>query len=306
MKTKKDIKSDFSGKTLNERINEVMSKGSMTSKRYELIKLGLTAGDINYIFSKYDAQIKKSQFDFSKLTFGVEIECYHCDRYSLIEQANSKGLTVQSESYNHNDNKAHFKIVSDASLVGEDSNEVVSPILKGNKGLSSLKKLCKALENVGARVNRSCGLHVHIGAENMSDSHYCRLVRNYQKLEGVIDSFMPESRRGNNNTFAKSLSRLNFSHCSSKQDIFSVTGDRYYKVNMAPAYMRHKTIEFRQHSGTTDYEKISNWILFLAKLVEYSYENEITECVMIEDIPFLTEDDKIYFTNRRNQLEAAL
>ena len=77
--------------------------------------------------------------------------------------------------------------------------------------------------------------------------------------------------------------------------------DRYFKVNPI-SYDRHKTIEFRQHSGTTDYEKISNWILFLAKLVEFSYKKEITECNSIEEIPFLKESEKQYFINRRSAL----
>ena len=77
--------------------------------------------------------------------------------------------------------------------------------------------------------------------------------------------------------------------------------DRYYKVN-AVAYDRHKTIEFRQHSGTIEYEKISNWVMFLARLVEYSYKNEIASCESIEEIPFLKEREKEYFINRRAAL----
>ena len=77
--------------------------------------------------------------------------------------------------------------------------------------------------------------------------------------------------------------------------------DRYYKVN-AVAYERHQTIEFRQHSGTTEYEKIANWVMFLAKLVDYSFKHEITTCESIEEIPFLKESEKVYFINRRSAL----
>lgn len=70
----------------------------------------------------------------------------------------------------------------------------------------------------------------------------------------------------------------------------------------AESYLRHKTVEFRQHSGTTDYEKIANWINFLRKLIQYSFEYEIQECVSIEQIPFLTETEKQYFINRREAL----
>jgi hypothetical protein len=44
---------------------------------------------------------------------------------------------------------------------------------------------------------------------------------------------------------------------------------RYWKVN-PQSYSRHKTCEFRQHAGTTDFVKISSWIRFLNNLVDYS------------------------------------
>ncbi len=143
------------------------------------------------------------------------------------------------------------------------------------------------------------GLHVHIGAATMSDLHYCRLVRNYQRLENVIDTFMAHSRRGNNSRWCHTLQGIDFSNCRTKRDILeAMNGDRYFKVNAA-SYSRHRTIEFRQHQGSTDYEKISNWVRFLAKLVEYSYKHEITTCTRIEDVPFLTDEEKQYFIRRR-------
>ena len=137
----------------------------------------------------------------------------------------------------------------------------------------------------------------------MSDGHYCRLVRNYQKLEPAIDSFMPESRRGDNSQWCRTLGNHDFSDCRTKADIrAALNNDRYHKVN-AESYTRHQTIEFRQHSGTTNYEKISRWVMFLAKLVEYSYKEELTGYVCeISDMPFLSDEEKTYFINRRDSL----
>lgn len=300
-------KNDFnSGKTLNECINDVMNEQSTrTQKRTKLIKLGLCEHEIAMLINAFSAPVsrRKGEFDFSKLTFGVEIECYNVLRGDLIESGTRKGLMVVSESYNHTDNHRYYKIVRDGSLVGNDANEVVSPVLKGSKVNGSLKAICEALAECGAKVNRTCGLHVHIGAASMSDEHYCRIVRNYQKMEKAIDSFMPVSRRADNNMYCHSLQDIDFSSCEEKVDIArAMSYDRYFKVN-AVAYNRHKTIEFRQHSGTVDYEKISKWIAFLAKLVEYSHKNEITTCNSIEEIPFLKESEKQYFINRRNALQ---
>ena len=159
----------------------------------------------------------KGGFSFSKLTFGVEIECYNVIREMLIEASTANGLQVRSEGYNHNDSRKYYKIVSDSSIQGNNTNEVVSPILKGKRGLSSLKAICDSLATIDARVNKSCGLHIHIGASSLSDEHYCRLVRNYQKLERVIDTFMPMSRRGNNSRWCHTLQGIDFSTCTNKE-----------------------------------------------------------------------------------------
>ena len=291
-------------KTLTEEVNEIVNKrGSKKSKEIELIKLGLTKSDISVILSSIKT-IKAGKFDFSKLTFGVEIECYNCDRYTLISNARRHSLDVQSEGYNHTDGRPYYKIVSDASIFGNDGNEVVSPILKGDNGLNSLKTLCEALRETGARVNRSTGLHVHIGAANISDSHFVRVFRNYQKIEKVVDSFLPESRRENNNQYCMTMQRFDFSFCYTKRDVIETMQSRYYKVN-AQSYLRHKTIEFRQHSGSVSYDKIANWVKFLAKLVAYSEKNEIVSCNSIEELPFLTESEKQYFIGRRNDLNTS-
>ncbi len=307
MAQRNDLQGFNSGKSLNETINDVMkSDKSRTYKRNELIKLGLRPGDISYIFSQYNVVVEsKGTFDFSKITFGVEIECYNFMRESLIEVGGAKNLNIVSREYTHAHTN-YFKIVSDSSIHGDHSNEVVSPVLKGKKGLSDLELLCKSLDEVGAMVNRSCGLHVHIGAAAMTDAHYCRLVRNYQKLEPAIDSFMAESRRGNNSQWCRTLSDHNFTGCTTKAQIAQALNyDRYHKVN-AEAYSRHRTIEFRQHQGTTSYEKISRWVMFLAKLVEYSYSKELEGYVCeINDIPFLSDDEKTYFKNRRDSLRRA-
>ena len=50
----------------------------------------------------------------------------------------------------------------------------------------------------------------------------------------------------------------------------SITGgSRYFKLNVQ-SYWRHGTVEFRQHSGTVEFGKIRNWLLFCARLVDFS------------------------------------
>ena len=289
-------------KTLAQQVNEVLkSKMDKESKRLELIKLGITP---------YEAQcmatlVLSEPSDKFTFTFGVEIECYNFTRPTLINMAAVNGLMVRSEGYNHTDNQHYYKIVSDGSLTGENSQEVVSPVLRSEDGFDSLENLCQALTRVHAKVNRSCGLHVHIGARNLTDKEYCNVFVNYMMLEEAISSFLAPSRRDSNSRWCKSLRnhKGDIMVAATKYDMRTALGyDRYHRVN-AEAYNRHNTIEFRQHQGTTDFTKISHWVTFLGKLVEYSKGNRLTKYIdRIEDIPFLSEDEKRYFMRRRTEL----
>lgn len=292
-----------SQKSLIESIDEI-KKSSMTrsEKVIALKACGLREKEISDMLNVFVP--KGSTLTRFSYTFGVEIECVHAERNALIEAGRANGVDIHSEGYNHTDNKKFFKIVSDSSVGGDiDPNEVVSPVLNGNvRGLATLKKVINSLDAVGATVNKTCGLHVHIGADKLTDEQYVNVFKNYQKLETLIDSFMASSRRGDCR-WAKSLRGKVFSYCHSNGDVRrELLHDRYYKVN-AESYLRHKTIEFRQHQGSTNFEKISMWVKFCAKLVGWSRNNVFTsEVASINDIPFLNNEEKAFFEGRKAEL----
>lgn len=291
---------------------------SKDTKREKLLKIGLTETDIQQLFFiermaarqglKAQAADRARQQLLASYTFGVEIECYNARPATIGTIASRHGMDFRHEGYNHTDHRGHYKLVSDASIHGNDPCECVSPIL-GNteQGFSSLKECCAILNESGARVNRSTGLHVHVGG-NISEKQYCNVFANYYYLEAVIDSFMSPSRR-NGNTYCKPLrgniSENGLTAATTAREISNVfNGDRYYKIN-ATAWGRHHTIEFRQHQGSTNYEKIAAWARFCIKLVHWSADNRLTAPVVsINDIEFLTDEEKAYFTNRANALAA--
>lgn len=286
-------------KTLNEEIQEIKNmKGSKAVKKEAFIKLGLRKYEIELLLSELPKQVR----EVHKFTFGVEIECLVAASL-MRESATRNEMPFQYEGYNHVDNNHYYKFVSDSSIRGENPIECVSPVLTGKAGMKSLENCCKALNEAGAQVNISTGLHVHIGAANLSDEAYINVFKNYQKLERVIDTFMARSRRANNSQWCRTLQGRNFMWCTTKSDIFdAMNGDRYFKVN-ACSYARHKTIEFRQHQGSTDFEKISNWVNFCAKLVAWSKKNVLSsEITSIDEIPFLTKKEKSFFKSRAEVL----
>lgn len=282
--------------TLAQEVANIVKKNtSLAEKDRALVKLGITPYERSLILGGCKGCTS------SGYTFGVEIECL-VRRDLLVAEAEKENVYVRYESYNHRSKGSYFKFVTDASIRGENGIECVSPVLRKRGGMPVLERMCKALNDAGARVNSSTGLHVHIGAKGLTEEAYINVFRNYQMLEGAIDKFMARSRRENANRYCISMQNFNLSGARSKQDVADIIRTRYTKVN-AMALYRHQTIEFRQHQGTTDFKKISMWVKFCAKLVEFSKSNVLTERVEnIQDIPFITATEKRYFLSRSQAL----
>lgn len=213
----------------------------------------------------------------SNRTFGVEIECIGVSAQVALEAIRAAGVLCEIEYYNHQ-TRGHWKIVTDASVRDAHGNpgiEVVSPILQGSVGIRELKLVADALNTAGATANKTCGLHVHVGARDLTIDEIKMVVKRYVSHEEAIDAVMPRSRRGNVNTYCKSMNvfATNFGgrleNVTDLYDFENRSWDRFYKLNLA-AFVRQGTLEFRQHSGTVQSEKIVNWVLFVLNFIEVS------------------------------------
>ncbi|KAJ2975408.1 hypothetical protein NQ176_g5539 [Zarea fungicola] len=60
---------------------------------------------------------------------------------------------------------------------------------------------------------------------------------------------------------------LNFTVGEKAYDGYS--DSRFFKVNFT-SLLKHKTIEFRQHEGTSDSRQIVRWVRTLVKMVEFA------------------------------------
>ena len=205
--------------------------------------------------------------------FGIEIEFVGACKYLVAEAINEAGVDCEVEYYNHT-TRAHWKIVSDSSLdsIRGYAAELVSPILEGDDGVQELLKVITALNSVdGVTVNRSCGLHVHLNCVDLTVKEIQTIYERYAQYEEQIDLCMPRSRRGSMH-WCKTLKDegkvAKVKRAKYKESIADSFG-RYYKVNLTQI-ARRGAIEFRQHSGTTDFTKIYNWLSFLMQFVESS------------------------------------
>lgn len=312
---------------MNEQIQNILNEnGTKTEKIKKLLALGLTRravadlvtnGNYGFVQNVYTRMLRDMNTTTAQVAttvipdlnytfnrnFGIEIEAYNCSKQKLAQELTAAGIKVKVEDYNHIDSQERWKITSDGSLTGNQSFELVSPILHGEEGLKDLEKVCWVLELCDVKVNNSCGLHIHMDAAGFTLQTWKNLALSYKRLENVIDAFMPSSRR--NNRFCQGFAHITETQIKTAGTITDLRrafgNDRYRKVNLE-AYARHRTVEFRQHSGTTNFTKMSAWIYFLAKLITFAENGEVQNRTTLQNIPFLDEREKIYFKLRTRKL----
>src|SRR2546421_2740005 len=114
-------------------------------------------------------------------TFGVEVEMVGRTRatiakavYSVVGGQEPEHMVDQEdESITHEEVRdregAIWKVEDDDSLHSSENlrAELVSPVLR-ETDMETLKSVIASLAATGARTNRYCGVHVHIGATEAS------------------------------------------------------------------------------------------------------------------------------------------
>ena len=183
--------------------------------------------------------------------------------------------------------------------------ELKSPPIKLSE-IDRLKKVYEYLNEVG-KVNKSCGQHVHIDANDLTFKQQKKVLIAYLVHEDVIDYMLPMSRRFGMDQYNRRVSvgsqycgsgigrqQITSSMTEESSNLFSRLMNHYKSVvvnecikkikksrsvrrlkgnGFADKYSnvkfdeRYGTIEFRQHAGTLEYSKIANWIIFLNNFV---------------------------------------
>jgi len=204
--------------------------------------------------------------------FGIEVEFLvpaNVFGEDVARQLTAAGIPTVWAGYTHSVTST-WKIVRDGSLTTQGYNglELVSPPLEfGEESFALIRKACEVINRINASVRKVCGLHVHVDASDVTVDAARLLAKRYAHFEGTIDSFMPLSRRNNNNRYCQSVVNA---YDPSQTVIEHILGtSRYHKINFM-SYVKYRTIEFRHHSGTTNAEKIINWVKFCVSFYERS------------------------------------
>ncbi|TXH11714.1 MAG: hypothetical protein E6R04_01300 [Spirochaetes bacterium] len=186
--------------------------------------------------------------------FGIEIELKGATITSLRNKLFEAGF-------------GNWSVVFDGSV--DRGAEVVSPKLSGVEGLAEMEKVVTILREMGCFVDHQCGLHVHVDGAGLNPHTMANIVKRYAAFEGEIDSWITPERRKSENSYLNSVKGLEIAPQYTTQATANQAGSRYYKVNIQ-AFLRHGTIEFRQHHGTLSVEEISSWVQFCIQFVNNS------------------------------------
>ncbi len=195
-------------------------------------------------------------------SYGAEFEMLIKDRRDLETKLNERGFPAYETGYEHTMTNS-WKIGHDSSIrvqSGYEPVEVVSPKLFGVQGFDAIRGVLAAVSEIGAKVNRSCGFHVHVDAWNWDTTLMLELAKIWVKIETpVLWYLVSPSRRGND--YCKPLTIEDLITLSENR-----LTDRYHSLNLC-AFQRHKTVEFRLHNGTAEAQKVIPWVVFCLMLV---------------------------------------
>lgn len=216
-----------------------------------------------------------------ELKFGVEIEFFGANYVTVIEKLRAAGISVADFSGYTHKVIAQWKVTTDSSVTGRDTGlyrglELVSPILYGDEGLDELAKVYEVLNSCGAKVDKSCGTHVHFDISDFTVQNCKNFLNLYYNYQGVINYLVPPSRR--RNEYCKTLRKgtlvdINKDYVRSIRDIAYAMDTRYMTVNLQ-SYVKYGTIEIRQHGGTTEFEKMEAWIILMYQLLDSAKQEE--------------------------------
>lgn len=264
---------------------------------------------------------------FPAFTFGIEIEGVmpaNMTRPELARKLTDAGVEAFATGWNHVTPVAgRWKLTTDGSIRChggryERGVEFVSPILKGEEGIRTIHKVCEVLNAEDLHVNSSCGLHVHIGAENRPIDWLKRIIHIYAENELVIDSMLAPSRRASRPDYCApcrvSPEVLDATNTAALRHAYNQTirylrTPRFRKVNLE-SLIRHQatggTIEFRHHQGTVNGKKIEHWVRFIMQVAERAksdYQSPATLPTLEEflDMVGVQETTKRYLIARRNK-----
>ena len=232
------------------------------------------------------------------MTYGVELEYTGAARSKVAKAiADELGATARYVG-NHLDNWAvemadgrKWQVESDASVTGSrggGGGEVVTPILT-YADMPLLQRMVRAMREAGARVDGSCGGHVHVGAKDMTARQLQSLVKVFYRQEelilkaaGVRPLRLSWYTRRQSERFVEKVAAMRQPTMDALADAYyEGTGGRwqhysdarYRTLNLHNLWNGNKhTVEFRFFEGTLHAGEVRANVLLALTLVAYAMD----------------------------------
>lgn len=214
------------------------------------------------------------------MTFGVEIECIARGSITdTVDVLRAVGINAAAANYSARNAAGQWLVKPDGSL-NFGGREIVSPVLTGAAGLATLRTAVEALNRAGHTADRSCGLHVHVGAAGFTPREVAAVWTRYAVMRSDINAMLAPNR-------ARCYNESRITAPAAAIAAFdalpgNVTMDRlayvlpngthrYNALNVSTLTRPGAaTFEFRQHQGTVNADRIEMWVRFLRGFVAAS------------------------------------
>lgn len=217
------------------------------------------------------------------MTIGVEIEFTGISmEQAAATVAGHFGKTRTYYSATDNQGRT-WRVENDSSINTEnngDQCELVTPILT-ESDIPTLQAIASELKAAGAIANKSCGLHVHIGADGLTATAIRNLVNNIASHEELLYKALavPQNRKRYCRPTDKNfLNRLNAQKPATIEELKPVWyggscdclihyHESRYTICNLHALFTHGTVEIRIFNGTLDADEIKTAIQLSLALV---------------------------------------
>jgi len=265
-----------------------------------------------------------------KQRFGIEIEMTGITREKA---ANILANTLNSSVYEHissydarhikDSEDRTWKIVYDSSIRSENHTghiildnfklyrvELVSPILTYDD-IELLQSIVRDLKKSGAKVNESCGIHIHIDGANHCPKSLRRLVNFIIARQDLINEALENKNR--TNEWCKKLSPALLSDMKKNKEIskteieriwYSESNDgywegishehynrtRYHGINLH-SYFAKGTVEFRLFNSTLHAGKVKAYIQFCLAISAWAIESD--DKISFKSMDYYTAKQKV-------------
>ena len=252
--------------------------GYVFNEKNSILKLVGTQDD-HEILRQAKAPMKYKQESY----VGIEIECVvKCSKEYLAD--------IMIETNLH-----RYVQLKDDSSIQKTQTHPYSVEITVCAPESTVKQvitnLCTVLRRrtIDARANNSCGLHVHLDMR-LRDATKC-----YSNLflgQELLMSMVPQTRTVDEQ--ARRYCKKNTYATLTNQKAMN---DRYHVINVE-SLSKYKTIEIRLHSGTTNAEKINNWIELLILLADSNIVGAVNTIQDLDKQVTVVDSLKAYIIKR--------